>query len=372
MSTFRFKQQMSMPAGGLPVELTYLRRIALFSGLIVLALILAFCYFAGSFCICIVCSTILAILLDPVVVRLERARLKRSLAAGITVSCGVLLVAALGYGAYQKVNSFALTLPKYSTRIQKVLQPVTQKFQTVQQSVQTVRPNAPSDSNQVHVEASTNWTSFLLRGARSISSVLVVAAMVPFLVFFLLERKEYMYGRMAQAFRQQADFAAFARSVSTMLRAFALGFSLVGVSTTAVSLVVFLSMGLKDAVILAFASGFLNLVPYLGALLAMILPLTAALLQFSTAGPFVAIVLTVLALHVLGADVFIPRWIGPRLQIGPTAVIVGMLFWGWLWGAIGIVLAVPLTAFLKLLMDLYPRLTPVSDFLADSPHFASK
>jgi predicted PurR-regulated permease PerM len=302
-----------------------LRRISLFSGLIVLAIILAFCYFADSFCICIVCSSILAILLDPLVVRLERARLKRAAAAGLTVTCGVLLVAGLGYGVYRRADSFALTLPKYSSRIQKVLQPITRKYQMVERNVQTVRPDAPPKSNQVHVESSTSWTSFLLRGARSVSSVLVVAAMVPFLVFFMLERKEYMYGRAAQAFRQEVDFAAFARSVSTMLRAFALGLSLVGVSTAAVSFVVFLSLGLKDAVVLAFASGFLNLVPYLGAILAMILPLTAALLQFSTAGPFVAIVLTVLALHVIGADVVIPRWIGPQLQIGPAAVIVGML-----------------------------------------------
>jgi predicted PurR-regulated permease PerM len=348
-----------------------LKKIALFSGLVVLAIVLAFCYFAGSFCIAIVCSAILAVLLDPLVVRMERARLRRSLAAGIVVTCGVLLLAALGYGAYQKMNSFAVALPKYSSRIQKSLQPIMRRFQTVQRGVETVKPKPQPGTTQVHVE-STNWTSYLLRGASSISTLLVVAAMVPFLVFFMLTRKEYMYFRVAQVFREEVDFAAFASSLNRMLRAFAVGFSLIGIGTAAVSSVVFLSIGLKGAIILAFVSGFLNLIPYLGAILAMILPLAAALLQFSSAGPFVVIAVTVLALHLIGTDVVIPRWIGPKLQIGPVAVIIGMLFWGWLWGAIGIVLAVPLTAFLKLLADQYPRLGPLSDFLADSPHFASK
>jgi predicted PurR-regulated permease PerM len=351
--------------------LAALNRIALFSGLIVLAIITGFGFFAATFCICIVCSTFLAILLDPLVVRMERAGLSRSIAAGITLICGVLLVAALAYGAYQKVTTFALKLPQYSGRIRQTLAPVNRKLESIQRGVETVRAKPRSAARPVQV-VSTNWTSYLLRGVGSISSILIVAAMVPFLVFFMLTRKAYMYFRMAQVFRSRVDFPAFAQSVSTMLGAFTVGFSLLGIGTAAVSYLVFLLIGLKGAVTLALVSGFLNLIPYLGAILAMILPLGAGILQFSTHGPLIIIAVTILALHIIGTDLVIPRWIGPQLQIGPAAVIVGMLFWGWLWGVIGIVLAVPLTALLKLLLDQYPDLTMISDFLADTPHFAEE
>jgi predicted PurR-regulated permease PerM len=347
---------------------TALNRIAFFSGFIVVAIITAFCFFAASFCICIVCSTMLAILLDPLVVRMERAGLTRTVAAGITLTCGVMLVAALSYGAYEKVSTFALNLPEYSGQVRKALQPVTRKLQTLQQGVETVRPKTQTRTKQVQVES--NWSSYLLRGASSVSSVLIIAAMVPFLVFFMLTRKAYMYFRVAQLFQERVDVPAFARSVSMMLRAFTLGFSLVGIGTAAVCCLVFLLVGLRGAILLALMSGILNLIPYLGAILAMILPVAAGVLQSLPTGPLIVIAITILVLHVIGTDFVIPRWIGPRLQIGPAAVIVGMLFWGWLWGVIGIVLAVPLTAFLKLLADQYPELTRVSDFLADTPHFA--
>jgi AI-2 transport protein TqsA len=66
--------------------------------------------------------------------------------------------------------------------------------------------------------------------------------------------------------------------------------------------------------------------------LASIVPLLAATLQFSTAGPFLIIVLSVIPLHLLSANLLIPKFIGSRVDIGPVAATVGMLFWSWLWG----------------------------------------
>jgi hypothetical protein len=56
-----------------------------------------------------------------------------------------------------------------------------------------------------------------------------------------------------------------------------------------------------------------------------------------------------------------------RVSIGPVAATVGILFWGWLWGVMGLLLAVPLTAFVKLVADLHPSLCHLSNMLAPAP-----
>jgi len=66
----------------------------------------------------------------------------------------------------------------------------------------------------------------------------------------------------------------------------------------------------------------------------------------------------VLSLHLLSANLLIPKFIGSRVDIGPVAATVGMLFWSWLWGAIGLLLAVPLTAFVNSLLTAIPRCCP--------------
>jgi predicted PurR-regulated permease PerM len=88
---------------------------------------------------------------------------------------------------------------------------------------------------------------------------------------------------------------------------------------------------------------------------------------FSTAGPFLIIVLTVASLHLASANLLIPKFIGSRVNIGPVAATVGRLFWSWLWGAIGLLLAVPLTGFVKLVAHCHPALLPISNLLAETP-----
>ena len=83
--------------------------------------------------------------------------------------------------------------------------------------------------------------------------------------------------------------------------------------------------------------------------------------------PFIVITLTILLLHVASANLLTPTFIATRVSIVPVAATVGILFWGWLWGVMGLLLAVPLTAFVKLVADLHPSLCHVSNMLALAP-----
>ena len=74
---------------------------------------------------------------------------------------------------------------------------------------------------------------------------------------------------------------------------------------------------------------------------------------------------------VLDANVLIPKFIGSRVEIGPVAATVGILFWGWLWGVLGLLLAVPLTAFVKIVADSHPSLIHLSNLLAVTPRSPS-
>ena len=76
---------------------------------------------------------------------------------------------------------------------------------------------------------------------------------------------------------------------------------------------------------------------------------------------------SIILLHVVAQNLLIPRLVGSRLDVGPVAATVGFLFWGWLWGVPGLLLAVPLTAFVKLLADSNPSMAHLSNLLAREP-----
>jgi predicted PurR-regulated permease PerM len=176
-----------------------------------------------------------------------------------------------------------------------------------------------------------------------------------------------MKQRLASTLGAAIDVPQFVGRVTTMVRGFAAGNLVIGSAMAAVTVLVLLALKVQGAVVLGVASGFLNLIPFLGVILAIVVPVAAALLQFHTAAPFAVMVLTVVCLHVVSANYLIPKIIGSRVNIGPAAATAGILFWGWLWGLMGILLAVPLTALVKIVADSHPSLIHLSNLLAEDP-----
>ncbi len=355
---------------GCDPEQRWLKTIATFLGLIFGTIVLTFCFFASSLCITILLSAFLAILVDPLVVRVAKIGLGRALASGLVVLCFMLLAGTLTYVLYTRASAFADEFPSYSHRIQQALAPYISKFERFEKNAQSLTPLVKGSKRVTEVTvrgAPTNWPSFLVRGVGSISGVLIMAGVLPFLVFFMLVTKDQMSVRLLNMFEGRIDVPKFVSNLGGMIRGFVLGNLIVGSIMAACTSVVFLVLGMKGAVTLGILSAFLNLIPFLGVLLAAAVPLAAALLQFNTPGPFITITFAVVLFHLVATNFLIPKLIGSRLLIGPVAVTIGMLFWAWLWGFMGLLLAVPLTAFVKLIADSCPSLIHLSNLLTEDP-----
>ena len=360
--------EMAPPSSTLPSD-ELLRRIATLLFILVAGLLTVFSYYASSLCITVVLAAFLAILFDPVVVKLEKLHLPRSLAAAAVVLVGIGLIGLLGYELYGKAITFAEELPVYTSKIQQTIAPISRKIQKVQQSAGTLTDDVHPSKKvpEVRLQDSPTWPAYLVRGAGSVWGVLIIAGVVPFLTFFMLCSKDQMAIRMNALFRTKIDTARFITNVNQMIRGFVAGNLIVGSVMAVATAAMLLGIGMKGAIPLGIASGVLNLVPFLGLIFSLALPLAGALLQFNTPGPYIVIILTILLLHVLSANLLIPKFIATRVSIGPVAATVGILFWGWLWGVMGLLLAVPLTAFVKMVADLHPSLGHLSNMLALTP-----
>jgi predicted PurR-regulated permease PerM len=348
---------------------TLLRRIAILLFILVAGLLTVFGYYASSICITVVLAGFLAILFDPVVVMLEKLHLPRGVVAAGIVLAGMGVIGLLGYVLYGRAMSFAEELPLYASKIQQTIEPISRKIQAFQQTAGTLTNDVHPAKKvpEVRLQESPTWPDYLVRGVGSVWGVLIIAGVVPFLTFFMLCTKDQMAIRMDGLFGSGIDAARFITNLNQMIRGFVAGNLVVGSVMAAATTLVLWSVGMKGAIPLGIASGLLNLLPFLGLIASLTLPLAAALLQFNTPGPYIVITLTILFLHVVSANLLIPKFIANRVSIGPVAATIGILFWGWLWGVMGLLLAVPLTAFIKLVADLHPSLCHLSNMLALTP-----
>jgi AI-2 transport protein TqsA len=124
---------------------------------------------------------------------------------------------------------------------------------------------------------------------------------------------------------------------------------------------------LEFAILIGFLTFVLNFIPYLGSIIAVIIPVLLAFIQFGTWVTPVWIFVSLLAIQNLVAQALEPALVGMRLKISIPMVFVALFFWGWLWGAPGVLLAVPMTTSLKIIVEDIPALRSFAMLLERSP-----
>jgi len=357
------------PISRTALQTRLLARIAISLRLIVISIIVAFCFMASSVCLTLLLSVFLAVLVDPVVTQLQRWRIPRTLAAAFIVLLSMASVGFAGFASYNKSLEFIDNLPQLTSRLRNTITPLTDKIQQVQDTAGSLTlSNTPAKKvTEVKIHETPTWPSYIVRGVGSVWGAVVIAGVVPFLVFFMLIRKQHMSVRIESWLGERIDVPLFVSRASKMVRGFVIGNLIIGVVMSVVTVGVLELLKVQGAIPLGIASGILNLIPFLGLVLATAVPCIAALMQFSSVGPFVIIAVSVIALHLISANILIPKFVGSRVNIGPVSATLGILFWGWLWGVVGLLLAIPLTAFVKIVADSHPSLIHLSNLLAETP-----
>jgi predicted PurR-regulated permease PerM len=138
--------------------------------MLVAGLLTVFAYYASSFCITIVLAAFLEILVDPLVVMLEKLRLPRGVAAWVVVLAFIALIGLLVHDLYRRGPSFAEQLPVYTWKLQHAIEPIIRQTEKVQQSAGSLSNDVQPNKNipEVRLWESPSWPAYLVRGATSV------------------------------------------------------------------------------------------------------------------------------------------------------------------------------------------------------------
>jgi predicted PurR-regulated permease PerM len=192
----------------------------------------------------------------------------------------------------------------------------------------------------------------------------LAVSFIPFLVYFMLTWKDHAHNATVRLFPKEHRLLAHRTvgRISNMIRSFIVGNVLVGVLISAISVAVFWYLGIPYFYFLGVISGFVSLIPYLGVFLALLPPLAGGIGSLDRGGVLI-IVVTVIGLHLLTMNVLYPKVVGKRLRLNPLAVTLALLFWAWIWGAMGLILAVPIVGAAKIICDYVDPLRGLGEWL---------
>jgi predicted PurR-regulated permease PerM len=356
----------------------------------------ALLYYGRAFCITLVISVILAFLLEPFVVGLMRMRIPRGGAAFIVCGLALLALYSTGFAIVTQLAELSDELPYYSERVNAIVDRVAERMQAAEKDLYRLvvpkrfqnpvvtgeqppqakrrRRNEPAppptpppvQEVRIHQEHAPLLNS-AYEYIASLYNVLLMGSFVPFLVYFMLSWRDHLRKRFLSIFEgEDREMAGKTwQSIADMARAYVVGNFILGIVLAGASAICFWTWHLPYWPIVGFVSGFLSLVPYVGLPLALIPALGATLMTYDSITPYLIVSAEVAFFHLLALNLLYPAIVGARVHLNPLAVTIALMFWGTLWGGIGLLLAIPITAGVKAVFDNVDTLRPYGRLLGD-------
>ncbi|MEZ5354728.1 MAG: AI-2E family transporter [Bryobacteraceae bacterium] len=362
---------------------------------------IALIYFGRGFLVTLITAVTIGFLLEPFVDLFTRLRLPRTVASFVVCTLALLLLYGSGLGLYTQIAGLMEDLPRYGSRINEIATQVTSRLESAERSAlallaprrletkqaaePAVDPNAASrrrrsaeppmppppaaqtpqeviirtDRSPVVEYMYAHWEEFYHAG--------LLASFIPFLVYFMLSWRDHMRRSYLQLFRGPERHAAGRswQGIADMARAYVVGNFILGLFLTVASGVFFYFIKVPYFLLVAPISGFLSLVPYVGLPMAMLPPMVAAVPVYNSMTIYLVIASVVGFLHLLALNLLYPKLVGSRVHLNPLAVTVALMFWGSLWGAVGLVFAIPITAGIKAVFDNVPDWQAYGKLLGD-------
>jgi len=356
------------------------------SGVTILAVAatVALLYFGRVFFITIVVAITIAFLLDPLVTPFLKLRMPRAVASFIVCSIALLGLYLFGLGLYTQFSGFVEELPTFSLRMNQLVDNAAARVDEVEKRTYQVMipkrfqdappppgvpapetgrkkrggkvpdPVVPAQIQEVRIHAEpTPLLTYLYGYMRSFYDVLLMASFVPFLVYFMLSWRDHMRRSFLYLFSgsERQVIGKSWQGVADMVRAYVIGNFILGLMLATISSSFFFAIRLPYWPLVGPLSGFLSLVPYVGLPLAMIPALAAGLIIYDQPTIYVMIAVVVAVLHLVAMNLLYPKVVGSRVHLNPLVVTVALMFWGTIWGGIGLLLAIPITAGIKAVCD---------------------
>ncbi|WP_038028400.1 AI-2E family transporter [Thermonema rossianum] len=340
------------------------------SGLIVLLASGYLLHIAASFFIDLATSFLLALLLNPLVGWLQK---KTRMPAMLAIFLALLLVGGI---LLSLLFVIALQLKDFSTNWQEVSARFTSWIAHLRDYIEARWGIGQAEQErylQVLVNNPEKNLSILNRlassGGQFFGGLLASLSLIPIYTFFMLYYKErlrrFLFTVTAPAFR--GNLKRVLRKLQHVIFRYILGMLLVFLVVAALDTGVLLAFSMENALLLGVLAGLLNFIPYIGTALGGLIPMIIALITKDSLWYPLGIGLCFWGVQLLENNVITPLVVGDQVSLNAFTIILVLVIGGMLWGAAGMVLAIPYAAIVKCILEEIPSGRPVALLIGDEP-----
>lgn len=343
------------------------------TGLFILAVLYSL-YFARPVLLPFALALMINFLLRPLIQRLEKIHIPPSLSAILVLLGFVATFGGTGYLLAHPATEWIARAPEITrqvgVKIQKLRKPF-ERFTKVAEQMGHLADgdgggaNAKPQAPEVKVKQPI-VTLQMLAGTQDVLGQFVV---VFILLYFLLASGDFFLRKLIKVMPTLSDkkrALKISNEIQHEISRYFLTVTLINAGMGLALGTAFSFIGMPSPYLWGAASFLLNFVPYLGALVGIILTALVALISFDSLGHALLVPAAYLVIATLEGNFITPMILGRRFTLHPVIIFIWLIFWGWLWGVPGALLAVPMLSALKILCDHLEGLHNLGEFLGNT------
>jgi len=312
----------------------------------------------------LVFATIIAILLNPLVNYLCRHRINRVIAIFISLLLALLLLGGLFYFIAAQISMFSETFPvfkeKFAVIINQVLGWVSDTFHISESRMQNW-------ITKTRTQGMNNSTQLITQTLGTISGLFALLFLLPVYTFMILFYKPLLLEFIARLFSRDKHTVVAEVLLETkgLIQSYLLGLLLEAGIVAVLNSIGLLVLGIQYAILLGVIGALLNIIPYIGGLIGITLPILVAV---ATKSPTDAlwVFLMYIFIQFLDNNFLVPKMVASKVKVNALISIIVVLIGGALWGIAGMFLSIPITAIIKVVFDRIDTLSPFGFLLGDN------
>lgn len=342
--------------------------------------VVAALYLARAFFVPLLFGILVSYTLGPLVDGLERWRIPRVIGAALVLAVAVGGVSWMAVSLSDDAGEIVDSLPDAARKLRQSLHSlhageagVIQQIQKAADELQRAAADAGLESPKAAVvvsgepEGIRQLRDFLLAQSALLVSFATQTPVVLLLTYFLLASGTHFRRKLVTlagpSLSRKKDVVRLLEEVHVQVQRYLLVLLISNTVIAVLTWLAFEAFGLEHAGVFGVAAGILRFIPYLGALAVIVASAIAALLQFGSIPVALAIVATSLVISA-GVGLVLTTWLQGRFaRVNAAVLFIVLLFFGWLWGAAGLLLGAPLLAIAKVVCDNVEPLKPIGEML---------
>ena len=313
-------------------------------------------------------SLLLAILLNPLYNRLQKIRIPKVLAIILTLLIAIFVLAGLLYFLSSQIVQFGEMAPLLKQKFSQILS-------DLQSYIESTFGISLQKQLQLIKETANTGKALAGKTVTSVLGMFSLLFLLPVYIFLLLFYKPLILNFLFEAFSREnsGPIADILQETKSAIQSYIVGLLIEASIIAVLNSTALTILGVKYGILLGVIGAILNLIPYIGGLIAIILPVLMATLTKDGYTTQLGIIGAYLFIQFIDNNILVPRIVSSKVKLNALASILAVLLGGALWGFSGMFLSIPFMAVLKIIFDRIESLKPWGKLLGDQiPDYYTK